>query len=431
MILEVRLSNFYSIKDEICIDFRAGKINTSSSRKLPSNVFKWKGEVVLKSLGLFGANASGKSNIIKAISFCSRMVLESHLSNENSIFNFEPFKFDGLAIAPSTFSIDFVFEGIEYEYAFKLTKNAILQESLYYYPKGKRAKVFTRDELTKDDKSQKYIFSEGVIPKPLDVAQSTSEKTLYISRGSQMDRGICKTVFRFFMNQMVLGLVPESSEVSLNLFEKNEELIKYALRICDSDIMDIKALKEQVLTTGSSIPQRSGPGILAAASMEPRKVDRVRYVTYHNHAPEIPFDLQTEESTGTYRLFLILLSLIDVVRNCKTFLLDEFDTSLHSILSGFILDLFHASTSSQFLFTSHDTNLIDMDTLRRDQILFVRKREDGSTEVYSLYDYKDFRENMDAQKGYLQGRFDAVPIINSSIETLRKLLSKEKDGQDE
>jgi len=431
MILEVRLSNFYSIKEEICIDFRAGKINTASSRKLSSNVFEWKGEVVLKSLGLFGANASGKSNIIKAISFCSRMILESHLSNENTIFNFEPFKFNGLATVPSTFSIDFVIEDIEYEYAFVLTRNAILQESLYYYPKGKKAKIFTRDERTKGDKAQKYSFTEGVIPKPLDVAQSTSERTLYISRGSQMDRGVCKTVFRFFMNQMVLGLVPENSEASLDLFEKNEELIKYALRICDSDILDVKALKEQVLVTGASIPQRSGPGVLAAASMELRKEDRVRFVTYHNHAPEIPFDLQTEESTGTYRLFLILLSLIDAVRNSKIFLLDEFDASLHSILSGFILDLFHASTSSQFLFTSHDTNLIDIDRLRRDQILFVRKREDGSSEVYSLFDYKDFRENMDAQKGYLQGRFDAVPIINSSIKTLQKLLSIDKDGQNE
>jgi len=419
MILEVCLSNFFSIKDEIIIDFRAGKINTSTSRKLFSNVFEWKGEVVLKSLGLFGANASGKSNIIKAISFCSRMILESHLSNENTMFNFEPFKFGGSAIVPSTFSIDFVTEGIEYEYAFALTKNAILQESLYYYPKGKKAKVFTRDEQIKGDKAQKYSFSEGVIPKPLDVAQSTSERTLYISRGSQMDRAICKTVFRFFMSQMVLGLVPENSEVSLELFNRNEELIKYALRICDSDIMDIKPLKEKVLIAGPSIPQSPNPGVLAAASMELRKVERVRFVTYHNHAPEIPFDLQTEESTGTYRLFLILLSLIDAVRNSKTFLLDEFDASLHNILSGFILDLFH------------DTNLIDMDRLRRDQILFVRKREDGSTEVYSLYDYKDFRENMDAQKGYLQGRFDAVPIINSSIETLQKLLSMDKDGQHE
>lgn len=105
--------------------------------------------------------------------------------------------------------------------------------------------------------------------------------------------------------------------------------------------------------------------------------------------------------------------------------------SLHTLLAGFILDLFHASTSAQFLFASHDTNLIDMHTLRRDQILFVQKRQDGSTEVYSLFDYKDFRENMDAEMGYLQGRFDAVPIIDSSMETVQKLLSQGKNVRHE
>ncbi|MEA5028486.1 MAG: AAA family ATPase, partial [Sphaerochaeta associata] len=195
MILEIRLSNFFSIKDEICIDFRAGKINTAASRKLSSHIFSWKDEMVLKSIGLFGANASGKSNIIKAITFCCHMVLESHLFNENTVFNFEPFKFDGWDNIPSTFSIDFVYEGIEFEYSFSLTKYAILQESLFYYPKGKKAKVFTRDERLKGEKTKKYSFAEKLVANPLDVAQSTSEKTLYISRGSQMDREMCKNIF--------------------------------------------------------------------------------------------------------------------------------------------------------------------------------------------------------------------------------------------
>ncbi|HKL58684.1 MAG TPA: AAA family ATPase [Sphaerochaeta sp.] len=112
--------------------------------------------------------------------------------------------------------------------------------------------------------------------------------------------------------------------------------------------------------------------------------------------------MQGEESSGTLRLFSILLSLIDGVLNGKTFLLDEFDASLHNNMAVFILNLFHAGDSAQFLFSSHDTNLLDMQMLRRDQILFVQKRGDGSTEVYSLFEYKDFRENMDAKNGYLR-----------------------------
>lgn len=428
MILTIRLSNFYSIKDEICIDFRAGKINTAASRKLSSHIFTWNNEVVLKSIGLFGANASGKSNIIKAIIFCCHLVLESHLFNENTVFNFEPFKFDGWEKNPSTFSMDFVYEGIEYEYSFSLTKYGILQESLYYYPKGKKAKVFTRDERSKGEKAKKYSFADRLIPNPLDIAHSTSEKTLYVSRGSQMDREICKTVFRFYMNEITLGLVPDSSEASFALFEKNKDLVVYALNICDSDIVDIKAQREQVMNVGPSIVRRPDSSALAAASVQVLKRERVRFVTYHAQAPTIPFDLESEESSGTYRLFLMLLTLIDVVRSNKTFFLDEFDASLHSILSQFILDLFHVSSSAQFLYSSHDTNLINLDSLRRDQILFVRKRSNSSTEVYSLYDYKDFRENMDAEKGYLQGRFDAVPIVQSSVEVIKKLLGNSEDG---
>ncbi len=134
------------------------------------------------------------------------------------------------------------------------------------------------------------------------------------------------------------------------------------------------------------------------------------------------FDMEMEESNGTRKLFQILLRLLDVVKNKKSIMLDEFDMGLHTRLADFILDLIHASTSSQFLFTSHNTNLIDVKRLRRDQILFVNKSEEGATEVYSLYDFKDFRENMDAEKGYIQGRFDAVPYVDSSVASIRQLL---------
>ena len=139
---------------------------------------------------------------------------------------------------------------------------------------------------------------------------------------------------------------------------------------------------------------------------------------------QISFDIETEESNGTKKLFAVLIRLIDVVKNQKSLMLDEFDASLHTRLADFILDLIHASSKAQFLFTSHNTNLIDVKQLRKDQIVFVNKNNEGATDVYSLYDYKDFRENMDAQKGYLQGRFDAVPYVDSSVQTLKNLLGE-------
>lgn len=419
MILEIRLENFFSIKDELLIDFRAGKINSAVSRELGANVIDWNGEKILKTIGLFGPNASGKSNILKAINFCCHMVLESHQHNEGTIFNFFPFKFNGYEEKPSAFSIDFVHENIEYEYSFTLTRTRILSESLYYYPNGRKAKVFTRDETAGTTKTQKYSFTDGVITRPLDVAENTSAQSLYVSRGSQMDRDICKKIFRFFMEQFLLGLVPLSSLSAEKLFIQNKDLIILALQTCDSDITDIAAVKEKI-----KLPLLPLPGITQQPGSLPQEIETIRFETVHRHSPSIHFNLQLEESAGTARFFNILLLLLSVVREGKAFMLDEFDSSLHAKLADFIIDLFHASSNAQFLYTTHNTNLIDVKRLRRDQVLFVNKNDDGSTEVYSLYDYKDFRENMDAEKGYLQGRFDALPQIDTSLVTLKKLLGK-------
>ena len=137
--------------------------------------------------------------------------------------------------------------------------------------------------------------------------------------------------------------------------------------------------------------------------------------------------MERDESDGTQRLFAILNRMLDVVSNNKSLMLDEFDRQLHTLLADFLIDLVHASPQSQLLFTSHNTNLIDMDRFRKDQIIFVNKKADGATEVYSLYDFRDFRDTMDAEKGYIQGRFDAIPYVTSSASTLRQLMKGEEE----
>lgn len=409
MIFKIEFENFYSIKDRIRIDFRAANINTALARELKHNVMEWNGVPVLKSVGLFGPNASGKSNILTAISFCCRMVLESHLNNEGAVFNFEPFKFDGMQDKPSKFLIDFVCENVEYEYAFELTKSKILAESLYHYPVGRRAKVFVR----KADGT--YSFGNGVIAKPGDVVLNTSDKNLFLSRASSMNREIGQKLYRYFMNQFLLGLVNVNDMMVLDSFNTYKRVILKALEICDTDITDIDVRKEQI-PAPTVVPGQ--------AELSYRLVDILRFKTVHRNQPDVMFDMDMEESSGTRKLFQILLRLLDVVKYKKGIMMDEFDMGLHTRLADFILDLIHASEGSQLLFSSHNTNLIDVKRLRRDQIVFVNKTENGATEVYSLYDFKDFRENMDAEKGYIQGRFDAVPYVDSSVECIKQLLEE-------
>lgn len=407
MILKIEFENFFSIRNLVRIDFRAANINTALARELGHNVMDWNGVPVLKSVGLFGPNASGKSNILKAIDFCCRMILNSHLYNEGAVFNFEPFKFDGWQDKPSKFLIDFVCEGIEYEYTFELTKTKIISESLYHYPMGRRAKVFLRNI------DGKYSFGTGVISKPSDVVLNTSDKNLFLSRASSMNREIPQKLYRYFLNHFLLGLVNVNELMVLDSFNTYKKVILKALEICDTDITDIEARKEQV-PSPVAIP---GQGELSFTL-----VDVLKFKTFHRNQKDVMFDLDLEESSGTRKLFQILIRLLDVVKNRKSIMMDEFDMGLHTRLADFILDLIHASEGSQLLFSSHNTNLIDVKRLRRDQIVFVNKSEDGATEVYSLYDFKDFRENMDAEKGYIQGRFDAVPYVDSSVDSIKQLL---------
>lgn len=407
MILKIEFENFFSIRNLVRIDFRAANINTALARELGHNVMDWNGVPVLKSVGLFGPNASGKSNILKVIDFCCRMILNSHLYNEGAVFNFEPFKFDGWQDKPSKFLIDFVCEGIEYEYTFELTKTKIISESLYHYPVGRRAKVFLRNI------DGKYSFGTGVISKPSDVVLNTSDKNLFLSRASSMNREIPQKLYRYFLNHFLLGLVNVNELMVLDSFNTYKKVILKALEICDTDITDIEARKEQV-PSPVAIP---GQGELSFTL-----VDVLKFKTFHRNQKDVMFDLDLEESSGTRKLFQILIRLLDVVKNRKSIMMDEFDMGLHTRLADFILDLIHASDGSQLLFSSHNTNLIDVKRLRRDQIVFVNKSEDGATEVYSLYDFKDFRENMDAEKGYIQGRFDAVPYVDSSVDSIKQLL---------
>lgn len=408
MILEIKLSNFYSIKEEVVLDLRAANLKTSKSKALSGNYIETERDKVLKSVAIYGANASGKTNIIKSIRFCCSMVLFSHNHNENSYFLFKPFKFLEDKAIPSEFSIRFISKGIEYLYSFSLNQNEILKESLFYYPNGRITKVFERDESLGEDKREKYSFG-SVIKKPFDVAMNTSDKTLFLSRASQLDRDIAKEVYNYFNTKFILSYGSVQHHLKEDFFNQNKEFVLKALQIADSDIVDIRYEKQEMNVKSINFSAIEGSPVDISDS----KKEGLVFKTYHKSNPKIEFDLLEEESKGTIKLFNTILDFVAVIQNEGVLLIDEIDESLHSNIVEFIVELFHKSKSSQLIFSTHNTNLINLNKMRKDQIYFVNKGEDGASDLYSLYDFKDFRENMDAEKGYLQGRFDAIPIIDS------------------
>ena len=381
MIINIRLKNFFSLGDEVVLDFTA--VNNSRNQKdLPTgNLLDYNGDKFVNIIGLFGGNAAGKSNIIKSVEFCRNLVLNSHLSNENSHFDFEPFKFE--EDNPSEFSISFVTEGIEYEYSFILNKQKIIAESLYYYPNKRRAKIYTREN------SSDYTFRKGTINRPGEVATNTGPRTLFLSRASSMNRQLAQTVYRFFLDGIKIGMpFLDLSKATRKDIELNKSILLEALQVADSDIVDFKIVE-------------TVPGEL-------------KLFTYHKEMPALPFDFEKEESDGTKRLFSMLLLLIKTAKSDTTIFFDEFDLKLHLRLAEFLLDIVRASGKSQLVFTSHNPVLINRELLRDEQIVFVTKLQNGKSEFVPLFDFEGANKIKDIQKAYLQGRFDGVPYIGNA-----------------
>ena len=381
MVLEMRLSNMFSFRDEVTLDLQAAKIQTKKARELEGNLFSVDGEQMLKSVALFGANASGKSNVIKAIRACVNMVRSSHNYNVDTRFAISPFKFEDYANKPSSFYIRFLLNGVEYEYSFSFIHDEIITETLYYYPNGRKSLVFRRDESRGTEKKDIYEF-KTVIKRPFDVADNTSKKTLYISRASQMDREIAQKIFLFFCNDIVLDYQVANIDSLDNLFKERKEQMLEVLRTADSDIIDFK-IQNNAITT------------------------------FHRTNPSVAFDFETEESEGTKTLFRMMVRMIGIIHEGKMLLVDEIDNSLHTQLVEFVIGMFNHCDHAQLIYTTHNTHLLNTDFQRRDQVYFVNKREDGSSDLYSLFDFKDFRDTLDMEKAYLQGRFDAIPTISN------------------
>lgn len=381
MVLEMRLSNMFSFRDEVTLDLQAAKIQTKKARELEGNLFSVDGEQMLKSVALFGANASGKSNVIKAIRACVNMVRSSHNYNVDTRFAISPFKFEDYANKPSSFYIRFLLNGVEYEYSFSFMHDEIITETLYYYPNCRKSLVFSRDESRGTEKKDIYEF-KTVIKRPFDVADNTSKKTLYISRASQMDRIIAQKIFLFFCNDIVLDYQVANIDSLDNLFKERKEQMLEVLRTADSDIIDFK-IQNNAITT------------------------------FHRTNPSVAFDFETEESEGTKTLFRMMVRMIGIIHEGKMLLVDEIDNSLHTQLVEFVIGMFNHSDHAQLIYTTHNTHLLNTDFQRRDQVYFVNKREDGSSDLYSLFDFKDFRDTLDMEKAYLQGRFDAIPYIST------------------
>lgn len=413
MLIEFSFENFLSIKDKITLTLLASKdtSNDHSLIKTPS----LKPMPLLKTAAVYGANASGKSNVLKAISFFKHFILHSHKMQQGDEIKIVPFKLDENCIAqPSRFEIVFIFAGVRYAYGFSADKQKIHEEYLYHFPKGRQAVIFERNDthrytFTADKKEQKELSSR------------TPQNILYLSSATQWNYQ--KTAIPFEWLRKHLRVVTSHEKMSFlgftaEMLSQNPGMIETVNRYlleADLGINEIKVSKE-------APRQRDTPSAGNGEWREWRHTfPGTEIITLHTQ--HVGIDKQgneknlffkfEEESDGTQKFFSLLGPFIDVLKNGYVLFIDELEVSLHPHLTKFPVALFHSpvqnANGAQLIFTTHDTNLLNL--LRRDQVWFTEKNpKNGSTDLYSLMEFSP-RKDQNIEKGYLAGRYGAVPFM--------------------
>jgi hypothetical protein len=420
MLLSFKIKNFKSIKDEVELSFEA----TADKSLENSHIVQIGNYRVLKLCAIYGPNASGKTNILIALNYLRNLIVNSATRlAPNANTGTDPFIFDPeTKNGSSEFEITFLIHEIKYAYKLKLSNITIQNEELKYYPKNQPVIIYTREAFEIDDR---IIFQTGQ-GTPLHNSLFNSKNELktrknipYISSILQIeDVPILKDVYDWF-DKYLYGLIrPQQQELyafTSQLLEQQPEYKKYILSILSSSSFgNITEIIQEKIPLEEEILKLLPEEIRNDAMDDNGKIFANRLLfkhTYGKHSANLPFN---NESRGTKRYFELSGPLALLIKKNCMFPIDEFDTSIHPELQSFFLEeFFRYSLNSQLLITTHNTQLMDLGIIRRDEIWFTDKNtKDGSTICYSLSDIKGVRKEGSYRKQYNAGKFGAKPETN-------------------
>lgn len=415
MLLEFRIRNYRSIRDEIVVSFVASKDKKLADTHLASTGIKSLPQV-LRSAVVYGPNASGKSTLLHALHYMRAVVAESAtIMQPGQTFNVQPFRLDTeFTSQPTEFEITFLLGGVRHQYGFSLTPERIVDEWLLVYRAAKPQQWFSRsfDETTKNSV---YEFSTHLTgPRKL-WQETTRPNALFLSTAAQLNSELLGPILRWLVEQPVyfpagLSLLPDSTTELLQT-EVGKRAVRNFLASADISISDVLSVSRpgfhQQIMFGPEGPKYS---------REDREVLMPQFVHKTEHG-SASFELH-EESQGTQRLYALAAPVLDVLKNGRLLIVDELDSSLHPLLVRRLVRMFHQPElnplGAQLLFTTHDTSLLDRTLFRRDQIWFTEKDRDQATRLYPLSDFSP-RETEAWEKGYLTGRYGAVPFFDEPV----------------
>jgi AAA15 family ATPase/GTPase len=416
MLLEFRLRNYRSFGQESVLSLVASgdrelvETNTAATsiKSLPRAV---------RSAVVYGANASGKSNLLRAMLLMRGVVVESFSLKPEQLFNVQPFQLDEkLKGAPTLFEITVVLDGVRYQYGFEFLPNRIVSEWLLVYQKAKPQKWFEREF---DSKSGEETFTYGphLTGQKRAWQEATRPNALFLSTAVQLNSEQLKPLHSWFAESLVIllegGLIPFSFSTNMVQTPEGQKAIKSIMSAADIAISSISAVRQKSVLQEMTFD-------LATGKSDTRRQEGEMLVPHFRHQginASADFGLH-DESQGTQKLFALAGPLLDIIKNGKTLVIDELDRSLHPLLVRRIINVFQDpklnERGAQLIFSTHDTTLLDGELLRRDQIWLTEKRSDQSSELVPLTEFSP-RKGEALEKGYLSGRYGGVPILRDRL----------------
>ncbi len=413
MLVAFSVENYRSFKDRVTLSMLAADLSSKPPTLDSSNVFQPRDDLkLLTSAAIYGANASGKSNLVAALSFMRSYILNS--SRETSLrepVNITPYRLSTeTEKSPSRFEIVFVQQGTIYRYGFLVSRRQVEEEWLYAATGKKEAYLFERAH--EEIRVNRRTFKEGD-----GVEERTRPNALFLSATAQWNGKRAGKILEWFEKMTVNAGVDDSS-TQRRLVQRygSEELpldlIDFVRRL-DLGIEDMYLEREPL----QELQLRDDDGNVRIATIGGSTRVRTTHSKYDEKGGVVGtelFDLLANESQGTRRLFTLAEPILAALRSGVPLVIDEMDARLHPILTCAIVGIFNSPETNpkhaQLIFTTHDTNLLGSDLFRRDQIWFVEKSRRGESTLYSLVEYKA-RNDAAYEKNYIAGRYGAIPYL--------------------
>lgn len=409
MLIQFSVGNFKSFKNIVTFSLLA-----TSRKEHEENTFVAKDKLrLLKNAVIYGANASGKTNLIQAMRFMRFFVLFSTKDVTDKI-KVTRFKLSTeTENQPSTFEIIFLHEGIRYRYGFQADREKIHREWLFYVPKRKETRLFLREG---NDFTIGTHFKEGK-----GLKDKTRQNALFLSVVAQFNGPLSTKVFQWFRKFKVLTALTDTSYLDFTLKklqdpEFKNEIMKFT-KFADLGIEDV-GLEETKMKI-EDLPEEIKSKLKSDDELIDVSVNAFhkKYDTENKAVGLEKFDFALEESAGTKKFFAISAPILDTLKKGNVLVIDELDSKLHPILIKFLIELYNSRennpNNAQLVFVSHNTNLFNRTIFRRDQIWLTEKNSYGATDLYSLVEYK-VRNDASFEKDYMAGKYGAIPLIREA-----------------